>query len=139
MTEFKAGDKVRVEFEGVIEKPSFSYGRSMYGVPRSLHAVEGSCDGFGFHQVRDSHGSGHVIWDSYEGAHQALKLADPENWPPKTGDLWKTEDGTHYFARHHAVLAGEVVLISEHGDIIYGGLDALKAKRPSLAQRKTAA
>lgn len=76
MTDFKKGDRVRVEFEGEVNIPRNTTGRITIATT-----------------------SGWLVHLPLE-SESAIKitLVDPQNWPPQPGDIWEG-DGKEWFAR----------------------------------------
>jgi hypothetical protein len=137
---FRPGDKVRVEFEGVVEEPSWHDGRDMFGVLRDNCAVENG-EHFGFYHVRDANGIIHMVWRRYTDEGNVITRTAPRDWPPEAGDVWETGDGKTWFARKNTIRSGEVVLISDSGSDSYyqSQTDDFKAMKPRLLHRKNAA
>lgn len=101
---FKEGQ--RVEFTGM-------------GTIKNLYAHDGCF------QVQDEAGYHHYVYPA--SAKVAVKGADPANWPPQVGDVWKA-GGVEYFARSHSD-GRRVVLVAENGTIY------LPSEFPSIAKR----
>lgn len=118
---FKIGDRVHVEFDGTVDE-SIIYGWTV---------------------IQDESGLSHQLWTT--GIDRLARLSDPENWPPRIGDVWEAK-GTEYFARSHSIHATRPVMHPvAGGDCYYDAttvyrtrtMDAFKALGPKLLRRRT--
>jgi hypothetical protein len=119
MTEYKAGRRVKVEFEGTVTAAGDDYLRvRQEGRPFSATGVTIAVE------------------------HATITLADPPDWPPQVGDIWEAE-GQEYYVRQ-SVRKGGRVAVEPFASIAAGGLrfwntDLLgefKAHSPKLLRRR---
>jgi hypothetical protein len=121
MADFRTGDKVHVEFDGVVT--------SRY--EGGWLVIE---DGGSWYR--------HQIWAT--GAEKVVTRLEPKNWPPQPGDIWAVAgaaEDQEWFAR--TATFGRVVLDgAETGSQVhYGyssefGFDKFKALNPRLVRRR---
>lgn len=146
----KVGDKVTVTFDGTVNavKRGSRFSAGGFIPDGGMHFGE---DGdSGFVEVKDAHGNRHVIWHETTPWGKSdnvmtVTQSDPDNWPPKSGDVW-TSDGEAYGVRDHTYMPGVVVSaagrIGGHYSDSYGAarekLSAFKALNPTLLFRKDA-
>jgi hypothetical protein len=93
MTEYRKGQRVKVQFEGVIIK----------GSEASNYVTVGQLDG----QFGLPHG------DRVTVHCEMVTRLEPENWPPQVGDVW-TANGLEWFARQH-LAGGIAAMVPEDG------------------------
>ena len=119
MTELTKGQRVHVEFDGVIT----------------------SRDGIFVYDVRSHDGADMAINSAY------ITPLDPGNWPPQVGDIWEA-DGEEFIAEANASEHAYVVIepINRFSDVgpfweRMGGangptLDSFKSLSPTLIRRR---
>lgn len=110
MTEFKAGQRVRVEWEGVVERQS----------SETILVVQAS--------------EGHSLFiDPTKDI--KVTLLDPPGWPPRVGDIWEA-DGKEWFGWKSN--AGTVGLKADNGYVrgSGNGWSDFKALNPVLVRRR---
>jgi hypothetical protein len=83
MSTFKKGQRVHVEFDGVISQV---IGETAWVLPG------GNSPGLRARGIQVS----------------AITLADPADWPPQVGDIWEA-DGREYYVRGRAVCTGLII------------------------------
>lgn len=126
MADLKVGDKVHVEFDGVVNEEPVSWGDGRLSMTVRIQTPD--------LYVHDICHSSAVI-----------TRTDPLNWPPQLGDVW--EAGAHdYTVRKHSWSESVVVTPMEGGNAYseeYSDkrcrLDAFKALKPVLARRRAPA
>jgi hypothetical protein len=114
MSEFKEGQRVKVELEGVM----------------------GNVDDKGVYvTVPVSKTYAHWIWLE----HAEITLLDPPDWPPQVGDIWTTKDGEkpvkEWFARHNRSDSRQIVMTAEDGKVFFD-LEPFKTLNPVLVRRR---
>jgi hypothetical protein len=115
MTEYRKGQRVKVEFEGTV-----------------------ACvfqDGIHLGVYQDgaiSMGSGISVLIPAT----SITLLDPPDWPPQEGDIWEAE-GREYFVRANADYdcKDRTVQVREDGRLVYR-LDDFKALNPTPVRRR---
>lgn len=122
--EFVKGQRVHVEFDGVVCEP------------------DGGTDPENWIGVRNNDGMGlgyiHHFWRSSEDGE--ITPLVPVSWPPRVGDIWEA-DGNEYFVRPHSSLRRDdtvVESLSRSPQRFYytSGLDDFKALNPRLIRRR---
>ena len=116
MTEYKKGQRVKVEFEGVVKV----------------------ADSDGMLEILTDDGYFYYIAARREPGVK-ITPADPKGWPPRVGDIWET-GGTEYFARHSADKMG-ITMVPDGQDVIgHYALNSMsetfKALNPVLVRRR---
>ena len=118
MTELTKGQRVHVEFDGVIT----------------------SRDGIFVYDVRSHDGADMAINSAY------ITPLDPGNWPPQVGDVWEA-DGTEYYVRENRSrgLLGTIVVdrFAREGRVFSesrlngtANLNTFKSLSPTLVRRR---
>jgi hypothetical protein len=113
LPEFVAGDRIKVEFEGVHTGDAFSSG--CFNV-----------------KAEGTSGREHTIPKSGNG--YTITRADPVSWPPKQGDVWTDKAGTEY----HVMKSSYGTDLSIYTDAIKSITEAGLRNKPGvkLAYRK---
>ena len=116
MTEYKVGQRVKVEFEGTIQE---------------LESKD-SCL-----RVVTDRGYNHYVYVAERNGDQTdtgakVTLADPKDWPPRVGDIWEAE-GEEWFAREGNII--EIYLVSTRPNRS-NDVDDFKALNPVLVRRR---
>lgn len=107
MSEFKRGQRVHVEFDGVVTAEGNT---GVYVKP------DGKYLGVGW--VPDV----------------TVTPLEPPSWPPQVGDIWEA-DGREWFARINLDHKNKTVMVSEIGRLHFN-LDTFKALNPALVRRR---
>jgi hypothetical protein len=120
----KTGDRVHIEFDGTVESGCVnvkdSDGIGAYG----MVAV---------HRITSDDGCIHFVYLGEPGIWEA---AEPDDWPPREGDIWKA-GGHEYFARQHSSCKGQLTMVGDHGTLYYGNdVPRFKALNPNLVRRR---
>jgi hypothetical protein len=115
MTDYKVGQRVHVEFEGVIT---------------DLESKDCCL------KVETAQGFNHYVYvDKWDGPQAdtgaKVTLADPENWPPQVGDIWEAA-GKEYFA----VVGWGIVALVPAEDGRAQDLKPFKTLNPVLVRRR---
>jgi len=108
MTEFKKGQRVHVEYVGVIQDTH----------PELLWVHPDDPD-----------------VGAFSVPVKAVTLADPKDWPPQVGDIWEGR-GMEWFARK-GELSDNMILAPERGDDDWTQQE-FKALNPILVRRREA-
>jgi hypothetical protein len=114
MTEFKKGQRVRVEFEGIVDWFDGEVLQLSSDIPRESHRL--------------------VKVDTFN---TKVTPAGPADWPPQVGDIWEAE-GEEYYACDDAFGDGIRVESFDYGkhSESYKNLDPFKALNPVLVRRR---
>ena len=114
MTEFKAGQRVKVEYEGTVRRAG----------DNSL-------------TILSDDGKYRLV-----NANKArVTIMDPPNWPPRVGDIWEAE-GREYFTRGHSLRDDIIIEPFDMGNpgpkwqYADEFLDDFKALNPTLVRRR---
>lgn len=140
MMEFKAGTKVHVEFDAIVEKPNdYDYIKAGSGGD-----YFSSDYGYGFLKVRDTKGFlYHYVWaDPYGENNQVVTVVELTDWEkhggPQVGDIWEANE-REYFA--YLSFGHILTLFPVEGS--YAGhsyssyqLDSFAAFNPRLVRRR---
>jgi hypothetical protein len=112
MSEFKAGQRVKVEYEATIQ----------------------SAGSHSLYVCRDDRAS---YW--IDPAKFKVTVLDPPDWPPQVGDIWATKDGEkpvkEWFARHNRSDSRQIVMTAEDGKVFFD-LEPFKTLNPVLVRRR---
>jgi hypothetical protein len=116
MTEYKKGQRVRVEYEGTIEtvlKGSDGPQTALY-----VHV-------YGAHKDKSNY-----VYPK----HAKVTLLDPPDWPPQVGDIWEAE-GREWFCAYSPKY-GEDRMVPENSGTRTLPLGSFKALNPVLVRRR---
>lgn len=116
MQEFKKGQRVKVEYEGVVDW----------------------FDGEALQLSRDDSRkvSRLVRVDTFN---TKVTLLDPADWPPQVGDIWEAEGKEYYGRECRTAMEPGVYVGAIHAagrDYMPGQLDGFKALNPVLVRRR---
>lgn len=109
MSEYKYGQRVRIEWEGVVERQS----------SETILVVQAS--------------EGHSLFiDPTKDI--KITLLDPPGWPPQVGDIWEA-DGMEWFGRESIIPGKGVVMIPADGlEVLEAG--HFRPRNPVLVRRR---
>lgn len=117
MSEYKVGQRVKVEYEGEIT---------------SLKSFN-SCM-----RIRTEKGYSHYVCVlSDENSGVKITPSDPAGWPPQMGDIWEA-DGREYFAVVRDDFGGPAIMAFYNSDIWWSSVNlaAFTALNPTLVRRR---
>lgn len=110
MTEFKIGQRVHVEFDGVITGDPIGIRGHTVSVQRE--------SGF-IHSVRP----------------EDVTPLEPDNWPPQEGDIWEV-DGSELFAVIYPRYGGMVALVRDSSGFMISPEEMKDSGSPVLVRRR---
>jgi hypothetical protein len=119
MSEFKEGQRVRVEFEGVI--------KDTYSHNACAKIVDSGAEEVGWY---------HYVYLNSPGV--KVTLADPESWPPRVGDIWEA-GGREWYTRQNMACGDEIIVGTfdrPSQDYYQRDLGDFKALNPVLVRRR---
>lgn len=142
MTVPKHGTKVSVSFTGTVKDDPVNVSAATYGIPSYL--LPSYAEDSGFIVVRDDHGTDHLVWHASSSRERSVytvvSTPEPENWPPRVGDIWQAES-REYVVRQNRASASHVVVECVDGGLVnsmFGSarLGDFKALKPVLLRRR---
>jgi hypothetical protein len=123
---FRKGDRVHVEFDATVGDTDIASFPA--GFADGAYRPETYRSAFTTF-VTDDNGFRHFVYLSDLTA----ESSEPENWPPKIGEIWQTSDGARYFVREDLVIVSQDRFPPAGHLVMYYGdsLDRLRALSPS--------